>query len=117
MKDLIADSKNLARVDADQIKPEYSIMNASLVKNLRQVPGQNNEMALPIVKAVRLVNYFFLTVITIMAALLLMNIIVRIEVQHKPVIIQTLVLILFISSLVYFKFHILELGITDIFLI
>ncbi|MEA3449845.1 MAG: CAP domain-containing protein [Patescibacteria group bacterium] len=133
VKNLINNNKNLARVDTSQvepelktlgesnekeiIEPEYLAMDAALAQNIKQVSNRGSDNFVPVISAIKYVNYFFLTVAIILAVLLLINIIVRIEIQHKPVIIQTLVLILFIFSLIYFKFHIMESGITDIFLI
>ncbi len=62
-------------------------------------------------------HYLMLGILGLMVLALLVNIFVRVRVQHKPVIIQTVIAILFIGSLIYFKFHILEFGLTEILLI
>lgn len=53
-------------------------------------------------------NYFLLAVLLLISAFLIINIIVRMEVQHKHVIIQTIFLIIFIAGLISFKFDFLS---------
>lgn len=63
------------------------------------------------------INIVTMAVSLLMSALLIINIIIRFEVQHKPVILQTLLLIVFISSLVFLKLHNLENGLYDILIL
>ncbi len=83
--------------------------------SLRKVAGigEKGTAALVVVIA----HYLMLSILGLMVLAFLVNIFVRARVQHKPVIIQTVITILFISSLIYFKFHILESGLTEIWLI
>ena len=53
-------------------------------------------------------QYIFLAALVIMTLLLLINIFIKISVQHKPVIIQTLLVIVLIISLLSVKVHFLE---------
>lgn len=53
-------------------------------------------------------QYLFLAALIIMTLLLLINIFVKISVQHKPVIVQTLLVIVMIISLLSVKIHFLE---------
>jgi len=53
-------------------------------------------------------NYIYLGLFVFMVLLLLVNIFVHFSVQHKPVIFQTLLVIVFIFSLASVKVHILE---------
>lgn len=53
-------------------------------------------------------QYLFLAALVIMTLLLLINIFVKISVQHKPVIVQTLLVIVMIISLLSVKIHFLE---------
>jgi len=59
----------------------------------------------------RIINYsqyIFIGALILLILLLLVNIVVRASVQHKPVIIQTLLVILFTFGLMTIKFHFLE---------
>jgi len=60
-------------------------------------------------KFINLSNYIFYGVLILMIIALLINIFVKISIQHKSIIIQTLVLIIIIISLIYFHFHLLEI--------
>lgn len=59
-------------------------------------------------RAVSIAKYIYIAALFIMIIVLLVNIAVRMKIQHKPVIIQTVVVILFISGLISIKLHILE---------
>lgn len=65
----------------------------------------------------KFVNYAYILVVSIIGLLLAINIFVKIKIQHKSVIIQTIFTIIFIVSLVYLKFHYLEGNIVDILLL
>ena len=65
----------------------------------------------------RAINYIFLTVMALLIIALIVNIIVRLEIQHKPVIVQTLLVIILVGSFWFFKLHYLETGVTDILLL
>jgi hypothetical protein len=65
----------------------------------------------------RLVNYFLLGIMAMLAVALLINIFVRFEIQHKHVIAQTLLVILVLGGLVFFRMHVMEAGLPDILLI
>ncbi len=54
-------------------------------------------------------NYINYAVLIIMVIALLVNIFVKIRIQHKPVIIQTLLVIIFITGLIFLHLHILEI--------
>ncbi len=53
-------------------------------------------------------KYFYIGVLVLMIIALIVNIAIRITIQHKPVIIETLVVILFIAGLLTVRLHILE---------
>lgn len=59
-------------------------------------------------KAINYSQYIFIGALVLLILLLFVNIFVRISVQHKPVIIQTLLVILFVYGLMSVKFHFLE---------
>lgn len=53
-------------------------------------------------------RYFYITILIIMIALLLVNIFVKIKIQHKPVIIQTVITIILIAGLLSLRLSMLE---------
>lgn len=55
-----------------------------------------------------------LSVLFLVTFALLLKIFINLHIQHKFVILQSLMLIIFIFSLIYFKFHALEDGVVDI---
>lgn len=59
-------------------------------------------------KVINYSQYVFMGALVLLVLLLLVNILVRISVQHKPVIVQTLILMIFVYGLMNVKFHFLE---------
>ena len=59
-------------------------------------------------KLILYAKYFYLALLTLMIVSLLINIFVRVSIQHKPVIIQTLLVIFFIAGMYSVRLHILE---------
>jgi hypothetical protein len=57
---------------------------------------------------IKVSKFIYLSVLVLMIIALLLNIFIRITIQHRPVIIQTLVLIIFISGLVSIHLNFLE---------
>ena len=53
-------------------------------------------------------KYIYLGALLLMIMALIVNIVIRITIQHKPVIIQTIVAIFFIGGLISLRLHILE---------
>lgn len=68
-------------------------------------------------RIVKAAYYTFIAVLLIMVVALIINIVIRVRVQHKHVIIQAMLLILFIGSLIYFQVHTLEGGVENILLL
>ncbi|MFH1745273.1 MAG: CAP domain-containing protein [bacterium] len=63
-----------------------------------------------------IINDIFIVSLVFVILLLLINIFVRVEIQHRPVIVQTLMVILFIASLAALKVHYLESVLPNILL-
>jgi hypothetical protein len=59
-------------------------------------------------KAINYLQYVFVGALIFLIILLLINILVRASIQHKPVIIQTILVIIFIIGLISIKIHFLE---------
>jgi hypothetical protein len=75
------------------------------VKFVAPVPERKIGFATNIVKTSKII---YLTVLLLMVAALLVNILVRFKIQHRTVIIQTFCVILLIAGLLTTNFHILE---------
>ena len=99
-----------------EISPNEDI-EKGLVTQVLSVANPVDEKLVLTSKRVKYINYIFLSILSLVIIALFINIIVRVEIQHKQVIAQTLVLILFISSMIFFKFHFLESGISNILLL
>jgi len=75
------------------------------VKLIAPVQEKKIGFATGIVKTTKII---YLSVLSLMIIALLINIFVRFKVQHKPIIIQTMVVILLIAGIAATKWHILE---------
>lgn len=82
-----------------------SAMINSEVKFFTPQENEKNGLAAKIIKASR---YIFIFALAAVAVSLLLNIFIRINIQHKPVIIQSLLVIIFITGLIFIKFNFLE---------
>ena len=60
------------------------------------------------IKLVTISKYIYLTFLFIIVLLLLVNLVVKIKIQHKPIIIETLMVILLIIGLITIRWHVLE---------
>ncbi|MCK5211453.1 hypothetical protein KAJ89_02005 [Candidatus Parcubacteria bacterium] len=92
-------------------------LEKDLVTQVLSVANPVDEKLVLTQKRLKYINYIFLSILSLVILALVINIIIRVEIQHKHVIAQTLVLILFISSMVFFKFHFLESGVVNILLL
>jgi len=61
-----------------------------------------------------LTQYVLISILGLVVAALAVNILVRREVQHKPIILESMVFILFIAGLVAARLHFLESGLPNI---
>jgi len=59
-------------------------------------------------KMINISHYIFIGILTFIVFALIINILIRVSIQHKSVIIQSLVVIIFIASLIYVRIHFLE---------
>lgn len=67
-------------------------------------------------KKMLVIHYVFIVLVAVMGLLLAINIFVKIRVQHKSVIVQTLFTIGFIVALIFLKLHYMENDLVDILL-
>lgn len=93
--------------DAQPISPNQALENNEIseVKFFMAQENQKNALAAKIIKTSR---YIFIFALAIVILSLLINIFVRINIQHKPVIVRSLFVIIFIAGLLFTKLHFLE---------
>jgi len=89
-----------ARLDAE--------LSGNLAQEVKEVKVKGYEKYNVASKVVFYSKYIFSGALIFMIVLFLVNIFVKINIQHKPVIIQTFLLILFIAGLLSVKIHFLE---------
>jgi len=82
--------------------------NNNLNTEITHYASTNNEKIGLAARLIAWSKYFYIGVLALMIIALIVNIGIRITIQHKPVIIETLVVILFIAGLLTVRLHILE---------
>lgn len=102
----------IANTQGEGLKQVAPITNTELESNLAGMASKinvKNYQKLDFIgKFIFYSQYIFLAALVIMTLLLLINIFVKISVQHKPVIVQTLLVIVMIIGLLSVKIHFLE---------
>ncbi len=84
-------------------------MIANLDREMSYVASiDNNDKYMIATRISDYINYFILGLLVLMSLFLMVNIFVRFEVQHKPVIVQTLLLIILLFGIYSTHFHFLE---------
>jgi len=66
---------------------------------------------------VKIVRYGLITILALVCLALIVNIVVKIEVQHHSVIFQTLFLLVLISGLLFMRTHFMESAVTDLLIV
>ncbi|MCK4554448.1 hypothetical protein KAU19_05845, partial [Candidatus Parcubacteria bacterium] len=89
------------------ISPNKLIENNKITQVMSFTAEEDEKITLA-AKLVRISYYIFIVALAIIAIALLINIFVRISIQHKSVIVQSLLVIIFIASLIYVRLHFLE---------
>jgi hypothetical protein len=97
-------------------KNYLEIDNDTLV-TIKTAPEIIGKDAMVTHKKLKLVHGAYIVIASIIGLLLIINIFIKIKVQHKSVIIQSIFTIVFIISLIYFKIHYLENELVDILLL
>ncbi|MCK5459958.1 hypothetical protein KAI52_02500 [Candidatus Parcubacteria bacterium] len=96
---------------------DFSGMNASLagkVKSFNIEAEKEITMAESIIKMSR---YTFFIALVIIAVSLLINIFIKFRIQHKPLIIESILAMIFIISLIYIKTNFLEYVLEKVFVV
>jgi len=83
---------------------------------IKEVDDFSDRRVMVMAKVSGVAQNIFIGMLAMMVLSLLVNIVVRVQVQHRGVIVQTLFVIVFISGLIYYKFNYLESGISKIFI-
>jgi hypothetical protein len=76
-----------------------------------RMPNSENSRLVFVSSIFNSINYIFVAVLVMVIMILIVNIMVKFRIQHKHVIIQTLLLLILISGLVYWK---IDYKITDL---
>lgn len=97
----------LNKQDAQETSPNQALENNEISKVKFFAPQENEKNALA-AKIIKTSRYIFIFALAIVAVSLLINIFVRISIQHKPVIVQSFLVIIFITGLLFTKLHFLE---------
>jgi len=99
-----------------QASPNLELENPG---TLQAVEAKNTDQE-GIIFTARMINVFniiLITVLSIISIALFINIIIRVKIQHKHVIIQSVLFLIFTGGLLYIKFHYLESGLSYILII
>lgn len=89
------------------ISPNQALENNEIGEVKFFTPQENKKITLA-AKIIKTSRYIFILALIIVSVSLLLNIFVRIGIQHKPVIVQSLLVIIFIAGLLFAKLHFLE---------
>jgi hypothetical protein len=95
------------RQNAQDISPNQALENNE-ISEVKFVTPQKNEKNALAAKIIKTSRYIFIFALAMVAVSLLINIFVRIGIQHKPIIIQSILVIIFITGLLFTKLHFLE---------
>lgn len=102
----------VAAVSARISKNMYTSPNPDIENNkiiqVMSFAAEEDEKITMAAKMLQISHYIFIAVLALVAIALLINIFVRISIQHKSVIAQSLLVIVFIASLIYVRVHFLE---------
>ena len=98
------------------ISPNQNIENGKVTEVLSLNVKEDNKITTA-AAMLKISHYIFLAVLCIVAIALLINIFVRISIQHKPIIIQSLLVIIFIVSLIQVRLHFLEQVLENIMIL
>lgn len=101
-------NKYLENVKVTPINNNKEVMDSHITATLKEIETENNATIEPIARAIKISQYIFEALLIFLVVALLLNILIRISVQHKSVIIQTIVVIVFIYGLLTIKLHFLE---------
>ncbi len=89
------------------VSPNKLIENNKITQAMSFTVQEDEKITLA-AKLVRISHNIFIVALAIIAVALFINIFVRISIQHKSVIVQSLLVIIFIVSLIYVRLHFLE---------
>ena len=100
LKDNQDEKKELAFLGREELNPELSYQE-------KIFSNHDDNAYLYTESKLKYFNYFLLFILSFLSLFLIVNIIIKMEVQHKPVIIQTMFLLIFIAGLISLKFDFL----------
>ena len=95
-----------------QVEPENN-----LNQKVSYVTQEKNEKISIATVLMKVSNYFYVTMLIAMIIILLINIFKRVSIQHKSVIMQSFLVIILLTGLLFVKFQVLEGLIEEIVII
>lgn len=104
----ILSSENQEVVEKDSSEPPSPVLltnKQELNNTVRYFQSTQNQRVASSFFFQEWVDYLFYAVLALLLAFLIINIVVKISIQHKPVIIQTLLLLIFVYSLIQIKMN------------
>ncbi len=96
---------------------DFSVMNATLAGNIKSFNIEAEKEIIRAESIIKMSRYIFFAALIIIAISLLVNIFIKFRIQHKPLIIETVLTIIFIISLVYVKTNFLEYVLEKVFVV
>jgi len=99
-----------------QASPNLELENPSNFQVLK-VKSTDQDGIVFTASMINVFNIILITVLSIITIALFINIIIRIKIQHKHVIIQSILFLIFTGGLLYLKFHYLESALAYILII
>lgn len=113
-----------------EIKPDYSFNNKPASPDI-DFSGMRDGLAVEVksfgveqdqkisiaANAIKISHYIFFIVLAMVAVSLLVNILVKFSIQHKPLILQSILVIIFIIGLAYAKTNFLEYVLEKVFVV
>lgn len=109
------DNASLAYAKAE-LSPNINI-EENMITRVKSFDNIPDEDVISSDKRMAMINNFMLAVLAALFILLIANIIIKAEIQHKPVIVQTLLAIICLTGLIYLNFNFLENVLPKLFVV
>ena len=118
-KSIIAEIKPSSSLNTKPASPyiDFSGMRDELAVEVKSFGVEQDQKISIAANAIKISHYIFFIVLAIVAVSLLINIFVKFSIQHKPLILQSVLVIIFIIGLAYAKTNLLEYVLEKVFVV
>lgn len=118
-KSIIAEIKPSSSLNTKPASPyiDFSGMRDELAVEVKSFGVEQDQKISIAANAIKISHYIFFIVLAIVAVSLLINIFVKFSIQHKPLILQSVLVIIFIIGLAYVKTNFLEYVLEKVFVV